>query len=72
MSVGEVTESLDSTVVLVDPHTLSQISWYSVRGAGQLLEVFLMLMETTLITPSHTTRVSLHVAVHDMKFHVIQ
>ena len=44
MMVGEVTESPDSTVVLVDPHTLSQISWYSVRGAGQLLEVFLMLM----------------------------
>ena len=69
MLVGEVTESPDSTVVFVDPHTLSQISLYSVRGAGQLLEVFLMLMEAT---PSHTTRVSLHVAVHGMKFHVIQ
>ncbi len=42
--VGEVTESPDSTVVLVDQHTLSQISLYSVRGAGQLTEVFLMFM----------------------------
>jgi len=41
---GEVTESPDSTVVLVDPHTLSQISLYSVRGVGQLTEVFLMFM----------------------------
>ena len=42
---GEVTESLDSTVVLVDLHTLSfKYSWYCVRGVGQLLEVFLMSM----------------------------
>ena len=45
MLVGEVTESLDSTVVLVGPHILSpKYSLYCVRGAGQLLEVFLMLM----------------------------
>ena len=36
MLVGEVTESLDGIV--------SQISLYCVRGVGQLLEVFLMVM----------------------------
>ena len=46
MLVGVMTESLDSTVVLVDPHTssLSEIQLDCVRGAGQLTEVFLMSM----------------------------
>ena len=43
--MGKVTESLDSTAVLVDPHSLSpESSWYCVRGAGQLTEVFFMSM----------------------------
>ena len=50
--MGKVTESLDSTAVLVDPHALSpESSWYCVRGAGQLTEVFLMSMWATLMTP---------------------
>ena len=45
MLVEEMTESLDGTVVLVDPHIHSpKYSLYCVRGVGQLLEVFLMVM----------------------------
>ena len=40
-----MTESHDISAVLVDPHILSpESSWYCVRGAGQLTEVFLMSM----------------------------
>ena len=74
MLVGVMTESLDSTVVLVDPHTssLSEIQLVlcergrAVDGGDSHVNV------SHPHDSPHTALVSLHVAVHSMRLHITQ
>ena len=65
--MGKVTESLDSTAVLVDPHTLSRVQLVlcergrSVDGGVPHVNV------GHPHDSPHTTPVSLHVAVHSVR-----